>query len=270
MLRAIIHGKAGRIDSNGENVTWRHLFKSREDLLTAAIFTRWSYLSAESKHTLLQNWIKDFEITDSDYKDIEFWAKFDLEVEGREFVEPDVLIRFKDFNVLIEVKPPKGGSQKYEQWNRELEGYFSSEDLPVHFLAIGRNTVNAATWKNKLLEKNNHLESIITKSWKSVAESIYNLTKHTDTSLQDNQILSDMIEALKIYGVIAHPYKWSDFNKQFANFRSINLTSISKFSDSKITPTNGIEIKALKKHAFTDLMINDLNINLEVIAAWKR
>ena len=46
MLKAVVHGKAGRVDSNGDGVnqSWRQLFKSYEDLLTAAVFTRWGYL----------------------------------------------------------------------------------------------------------------------------------------------------------------------------------------------------------------------------------
>ena len=267
MLRAIIHGKAGRVDSNGESVSWRKLFKSREDLLTAAIFTRWSYLSLKAKHFLINKWIGRIELKTSAFQEIEFWSKYDL--EGREFVEPDVLIRFKDFNILIEVKPPRGGNQYFRQWDRELEGYFSSsESLPLHFLAVGRNSVQANDWKVTLLTKYKHLNSIDTISWKSVAESIYNLTKDSELDYQDHRILIDMIEALKIYGVIAHPYKWTDFNKCFDDFRNINLFSISKFGDVKHATEEVMEEH--QKHTFNDLMTNHFGINLEVMKAWKK
>ena len=47
MLNAIIYGKAGRMgwDGQKESLSWRQVFQTREDLLTATFFERFSYLS---------------------------------------------------------------------------------------------------------------------------------------------------------------------------------------------------------------------------------
>ena len=56
MLNAIIHSKAGRIelDHDEKSPSWRQLYKKREDLLTAAFFSRFTYLSGLLQHTRLR------------------------------------------------------------------------------------------------------------------------------------------------------------------------------------------------------------------------
>lgn len=269
MLRAIIDGKAGRIESAGESVSWRHLFKSREDLLTAAIFSRWSYLSLNAKHSLLKEWVKDLELSNANYKDIEFWPKYDLVMEGRNFVEPDVLIRYEEFDVLIEVKPPQNGGQTFGQWERELEGYLSAgEDMPLHFLAIGRNSVHAEAWKSVFMERYKRLQSMHTINWKSVANTVHEITKLSDPESQDHRILLDMTEALRIYGVTTHIYKWSDFNPSFDDFRGVRLPNISLLGDvASVAAEPELDTGP---YSFQDLMANNQNISLEAMTEWKK
>lgn len=269
MLRAILHGKAGRVQVNDLSVSWKHLFKSREDLLTAAILSRWSYLSTLAKNTLMQEWLGDCEIDFTEFTGIEFWPRFDLDREGSSFVEPDALIRFKNFNVLVEVKPPSGGNQYFGQWEKEIEGYFySDESLPLHFLAIGRNTVNSHLWKTRLLDNEKYKpESICTINWKKVAKSIFSSYKQEEPTTQDHRIYLDMLEALKIYGVRTHHYKWSDFNKNKNDFMNIDLSSLSIFGENELKDS---EVdKNGKECSFKDLLTSGADVNLEEIIKWK-
>ena len=54
MLHAILHGKAGRIEQEGESLRWRDLFKGSEDLLTATVFGRLPHLSDGALRAMLR------------------------------------------------------------------------------------------------------------------------------------------------------------------------------------------------------------------------
>tara|TARA_B100000446_G_scaffold35559_1_gene31221 strand:- start:7498 stop:8235 length:738 start_codon:yes stop_codon:yes gene_type:complete len=239
MLKAVVHGKAGRVDSNGDGVnqSWRQLFKSYEDLLTAAVFTRWGYLSGESQSHLVRSWLNIAEgETKHDlslFEGIHFWPKYELrEVEGRSFVEPDVLIEFKTCDLLVEVKPPNGGDQYLEQWKNEIEGYRSQAgEKDLYFLAIGRvDAEQVNQWRDSIMTSNNPFKPVWVNGlkWKPVAESIYELHGTESVSNQDRRILSDILEALQLYGVRGIEYSWEDF-LGVKRLPSIDLNRIGEF-----------------------------------------
>jgi hypothetical protein len=234
MLKAVLHGKAGRIEQDdNESVSWRKLFKSHEDLMTAAVFGRFSYLSPKVQNYLLQQWLnikEDF----SDFEHIEFWPTYQLnDGEEERNVEPDLVLNFKKCNLIIEVKPPEGGDQYLGQWRREIKSFLQSKegtDKPLYFLAIGRvSKKDAKTWANSLMKEftvgseetsnNNYdedtdeeilgtLKNISALKWQPVADSVIALEKLDIANIQDTRIIKDIIDAFELYNLKTSRFKW--------------------------------------------------------------
>lgn len=276
MLKAILHGKAGRLyeSSHGERVSWRKLFQLREDLLTAAIFSRWAYLSSKTQNILMRQWFgvnADCEFDFSTLVDIHFWPQYDLsEVDGRSFVEPDVLIQFDDFDVLIEVKPPLGGDQYLEQWRSEIAGYFNSnenEGKPLLFLAVGRLDKVPEIWREAIMKVDDGREPVIINAikWKSVAESIFYLIDGGGLSMQDNRVLADMLTALELYGVRGHDYKWKDFSANV--LPKISLDQIARFAAPEFDGEEGVELGSDVRR-FVEMKQGFRALNMESMTVW--
>jgi hypothetical protein len=276
MLKAVMHGKAGRVDINngGDNQSWRQIFKSYEDLLTAAVFTRWGYLSGESQSHLVRSW---FDIANDEghdlslFEDIKFWPKYELDVEGRSFVEPDVLIEFKTCDLLIEVKPPNGGDQYLEQWKDEIAGYRSlGREKDLYFLAIGRvNAEQFSQWHKVIMcESNPYKPNLMAGlKWRPVAESIYELHKNNSVSRQDSRILSDMLDALELYGVRGYEYTWSDLTVK-RPFPKLNLDVMksSKIPSRRHVGNGGVNELPLRLNEMKDVFEK---LDLENMQQWK-
>ncbi|QLE84042.1 hypothetical protein FLM48_02445 [Shewanella sp. Scap07] len=238
MLKAILHGKAGRIEHNeDESVSWSSLFQAREDLLTSTIFERFAYLSEAVQACLLKHWFKTYQgiIPDvfGEFKSINYWPRYIHEHdEGENQVEPDLIIHFDQCNILVEVKPPAGGDQYYEQWHKEIESFLQSEsgkEKPLYFLAIGRiSQADARDWAIPLLRDVDCLKAVAALEWASVAEHMITVTSSDDVdnnsivSNQDRFILQDILEGLSLYGLQVTPFKWSQFKAYSIQKLSLN------------------------------------------------
>ncbi|MFS1864677.1 hypothetical protein [Vibrio breoganii] len=227
MLKAILHGKAGRIEHNkDESVSWSQLFKAREDLLTSTVFERFAYLSDALQKHLIQHWFKAHsgEVPQcfGEFKSISYWSRFTHEHdEGSNQVEPDLIIHFDNCNILVEVKPPAGGDQYFEQWQKEIESFLQSEDdspKDLYFLAIGRiEQKQAQKWASELLreQKNNQLKGIAAIKWDAVTSNIVELLNNgqasnaLNISSQEKRILNDILDGLSLYGLQTSPFTWS-------------------------------------------------------------
>lgn len=228
MLKAILHGKAGRIEHNqDDSVSWSSLFKAREDLLTSTVFERFAYLSEHVQQNLLQNWFKSHHgiipASFGEFEDITYWPRFNHEHEaGSNQVEPDLILHFDQCNIIVEVKPPAGGDQYFGQWQKEVESFLQSDrdhEKPLYFLAIGRiGQANAKYWASLLLQEFDALKGLAALEWKEVSTYIMGLTHIANPVLpllitkQDRRVLSDILEGLSLYGLQTSPFTWSQFN----------------------------------------------------------
>lgn len=219
MLQAILHGKAGRIDAaKGESISWCELFKGREDLMTAAVFGRFAYLSAPVQETLMQRWLGVTEPAFDDFENIDFWPSFSLENnDDRNRVEPDAVLNFVSATVILEIKPPDGGDQYIDQWQREIASYLQAEErsqLPLYFLAIGRipSRKTVDDWIDTLKSKyKNQLTGIKALAWQPVVNDILELDKGVldcEPNAQDKRIIADILQAARLYQLKTKVYSW--------------------------------------------------------------
>jgi hypothetical protein len=223
MLKAILHGKAGRIEHNkDESVSWSSLFKTHEDLLTSTIFERFAYLSDKLQHTLLMHWFKQHHgiipASFGQFSHITYWQRFNHEHgEGTNQVEPDLIIHFDKCNILVEIKPPAGGNQYFGQWLKEIESFLQAEDYnhkPLYFLAIGKvKTELAQQWAEQLLPKIDQLECVAALNWDVLTAHLVKLVSESSSYellKQDRRVVQDMLEGLSLYGEQTSPFLWSD------------------------------------------------------------
>lgn len=208
MLRAILGNKSGRICVGEESVSVREIYKNREDMLTAAIVSRLTYLS-DSEVDLLFNHI--FVEANQDFHQIstvEFWPNFSSSIQER--VEPDVIVHFDWGVMVIEVKRPHDSYQYAEQWIKELESLpYSYREGDIYFLSLGGSSANNTTELKRFEVLQSNFEDMNLPSpqgmsyqtWEGLINYLQARRDSGDLNRSDDNIIGDMIEALELYGV---------------------------------------------------------------------
>lgn len=272
MLKAILHGKAGSIEHDGQDsVRWASVFKAHEDLLTSTVFERFAYLSDGVQTQILASCFSlspdDFQAKFGAFQSIDYWPRYALTEDGESRqVEPDLVIRFEFCNLIVEVKPPEGGDQYYEQWQREVASFMQSDEyseLPLYFLAIGRIEMgNATQWAALLHERYDCLETVGATMWQAVTDNLVKLVEGDDISPTDRRVLTDILEALAFYGLKTNSFEWHDLICH--GFSSLSLQH-SLFSDNSIKeePVSACAFQSeprLINHNFTPVSLDTLSV----------
>lgn len=212
MLRALLHGKdlGAHIFDADAKTSWRQIFRASEDFLTAAVFSRLSYLDGAELWGILReafgNKLPNFKV--ATLNNIEFWPRWNLST--RDFVEPDIFLQFSLgdpevlVDVLIEAKLGEGLSQYSAQWITEIEAYREqypeSDGNNFYFLAIGGLRANFSQQVKDLAAQTIETvgeTNIAGTSWSKLTDVIHSKS-HQTTSNQ--RVIEDILEALALCG----------------------------------------------------------------------
>lgn len=213
MLTTIVRGKAGRVQLPGgdSSLSWREVFRRNEDLLTGVLIGRLRFLSSASLlrvMTLLLGPIHAGALGELD--EIEFWPRFD-KLERRSWVEPDVLMRFADAWVLVEVKPPFGGSQSVDQWRNEVEALIAEDesgelDVPdvLHFVALGNTRRGDGEVEVPLLDTaDDRVIRVHCREWEGLFRETPILADESKGA--DRAVFMDWLDAFYLFGLVEQP-----------------------------------------------------------------
>lgn len=123
---------------------WRFIDNPREDSLTASVFTHLLHLPTELFWQILHSACSSNTLPrfSGEPRSHEFWPKWGAAgtIKNTTYVEPDVFIRFADFDVIIEAKRWDVPMHDKSQWEKELIAYaneYGSEKQAVRMIAIG-------------------------------------------------------------------------------------------------------------------------------------
>ena len=262
MLMAILNNKAGRIENaQGDAVSWREVFKAYEDLLTSTFFERFSYLDQMSQITILAKCFdKDKLCLSSDLGElekIEYWPRFTLINDQQSFVEPDVILCFEKVNILIEVKPPSGSEQYFEQWSREVKGLLNSnfKHKPLYFLALGGVSKDEVNQQLERLENDfKVLKYAAAKNWHELVPMLKELL--VTSELREHRVVKDMIAALGLYNVHIQNFGWKDFT--LASLKPITLNHKYLLEKERLNIDSKLRFDNIPKASFQPFSLNSI------------
>ncbi|WP_353140437.1 hypothetical protein [Pseudopedobacter sp.] len=118
-------------------------FRVCEDSLTAASFDLLKYLPSELFWKILKNSLYHDKLpfVSGEMIEMKYWEKWNPEgTQNERFVEPDLFVRFYEFDLIIEAKRYDRKQQSEAQLLKEIQGYyneFADDEKPLYFIQVG-------------------------------------------------------------------------------------------------------------------------------------
>lgn len=137
MLHALLHNKL--------KYSFEDRFKPSEDSLTSTVFGLMQYLPTEMLWSILLSNCRVNSLIDhpGEFESISFWERMAANYNRNStVVEPDVLIRFQNIDLIVESKKSDECGQCRGQWEDEIYaflGKYQEEDKDLYLISIGGN-----------------------------------------------------------------------------------------------------------------------------------
>lgn len=218
MLNAILNSKAGRLSTDDErSIRWRELFKDSEDLVTATVLERLSYLSPEVAWRLLvdaaSGQLPAYRV--AELVDVEFWPMWEVD-DRKRGVEPDAFLSLKlgdptrHIHIILEAK--HGGAQRANQWAAEIgawkESVASEDERLPDLLVLLAIEGNVAGWERedqlqaffeRMRKQHADLPElrVVMIEWKDIARACSNFTS---SFAHEQRIITDIQSGLELCG----------------------------------------------------------------------
>ena len=183
-----------------------------EDSLTASVIDPLKYLPADLFwHIIKKSVVKDNLPTISGpIQEISFWDKWSAEgTSNTIFVEPDVFIRFKEFDLIVEAKRYDENQQYYTQLKNEVLAYsneYGEDEKELHLIQLGGVDIKS---EEDFIKPFSGKDSVAVKTTKITWTGILNVVSEIKDKMEKENfpgqehhslILNDVIEALAIHG----------------------------------------------------------------------
>lgn len=207
-----------------------------EDNLTSSVFGTLLHLPTELFWKIISEACNDEAIPQNVGKlqECEFWSHWDSENTGnKNLVEPDVFLRFENFDVIVEAKRYDEKQQYSGQWAKEYQAYlneYEADGKQVFFLAVG------GVYSHETQEVENTIKVYQVK-WTNILDAVSefrrglekseHLTNNIDATLYT---LSILVKVLEMYGFFKTTWfeNISVKNKDIT-YQSLNSWDIGKF-----------------------------------------
>jgi len=167
-----------------------------EDSLTAAVFSNLLHLPEDEFWSVVRNacYSPELPVDAGELVEVEYWPKWAAADSGNaNYVEPDLFLRFEQFDLIVEAKRWDDGMQSRDQWERELKAYaweYGQEERKVRIIALGG-----------LFTEEDDCVSV---NWKAEGERLKRAlereSKPGDRNLSDRRILADIISLFAFHG----------------------------------------------------------------------
>lgn len=202
-----------------------------EDSLTSTVFDLLKYLPTEIFWSILKKSLyhQDLPRISGEIKEFIYWPKWNADdTDNERYVEPDLFIRFEEFDLIIEAKRHNENQQRENQISDQIQAYYNEyedEEKDLYYIQVG-GLLHLNEEKPKLYKDKNIV--ICKTNWTRLLDQIVvekNKLENINYSQLNSykRIFDDLIKGFEMHGFFKK--LWLD---------SLDFTTTSKQTPNKL------------------------------------